>query len=91
MLYSKKLFIQSLICIMLLFVVFSFNNNNTEQAETNITDSVIEKKTPEWTKNANIYEVNIRQYSTEGTFKAFEKHLQRLKEMGVDIHDTKVK
>ena len=40
---------------------------------------------PEWTKNATIYEVNIRQYTPEGTFKAFEKHLPKLKEMGADI------
>lgn len=40
---------------------------------------------PEWAKNVNIYEVNIRQYTPEGTFAAFEKHLPRLKEMGVDI------
>lgn len=39
----------------------------------------------EWTKNANIYEVNIRQYSPEGTFNAFKKDLPRLKEMGVKI------
>ncbi len=39
----------------------------------------------EWSKNAVIYEVNIRQYTPEGTFKAFEEHLPRLKEMGVDI------
>jgi glycosidase len=38
-----------------------------------------------WSKNANIYEVNIRQYTKEGTFKAFAAHLPRLKEMGVDI------
>ncbi|TMI79933.1 MAG: 1,4-alpha-glucan branching protein, partial [Bacteroidetes bacterium] len=31
----------------------------------------------------NIYEVNVRQYSPEGTFKAFEKNLPRIKEMGV--------
>lgn len=42
-------------------------------------------KVPEWSKNATIYEVNIRQFTPEGTFKAFGKHLPRLKEMGVDI------
>jgi glycosidase len=31
----------------------------------------------------NIYEVNIRQYTPEGNFKAFEKSLDRLKGMGV--------
>ena len=39
----------------------------------------------EWSKNAVIYEVNIRQYSKEGTFKAFEKDLPRLKDLGVKI------
>ena len=42
-------------------------------------------KAPEWTKNATIYEVNIRQFTPEGTFAAFQAHLPRLKEMGVDI------
>ena len=55
------------------------NNNNTK----------INKKTKsmhvDWSKNANIYEVNIRQYTEEGTIKAFQKHLPRLKAMGVDI------
>lgn len=39
----------------------------------------------DWSKNANIYEVNIRQYTPEGTLKAFEAHMPRLQEMGVDI------
>ena len=42
-------------------------------------------KTPEWCKKATIYEVNIRQFTPEGTFAAFSKHLPRLKQMGVDI------
>ncbi|HET9057568.1 MAG TPA: alpha-amylase family glycosyl hydrolase [Chitinophagaceae bacterium] len=40
---------------------------------------------PSWVMQSNIYEVNVRQYTPEGTFKAFEAHLQRLKDMGVDI------
>jgi len=40
---------------------------------------------PEWSKNANVYEVNIRQFTPEGTFNAFSKHLDRLQAMGVDI------
>lgn len=42
-------------------------------------------KHPEWSYNQTIYEVNVRQYSAEGTFKAFERDLPRLKEMGVGI------
>ena len=40
---------------------------------------------PDWSKNAVIYEVNVRQYTPEGTFKAFEKYLPKLKALGVDI------
>lgn len=39
----------------------------------------------EWAATANIYEVNVRQYTAEGTFAAFEKELPRLRDMGVDI------
>ncbi len=38
-----------------------------------------------WARGSNLYEVNIRQFSAEGNFKGFEKHLSRLKDMGIDI------
>lgn len=38
---------------------------------------------PAWSLQGNIYEVNVRQYTKEGTFNAFAKHLSRLKKMGV--------
>lgn len=37
-----------------------------------------------WVKTTNIYEVNIRQYSTEGSFNAFATSLPRLKDMGIE-------
>ncbi|ALT00469.1 alpha-amylase family glycosyl hydrolase [Lacimicrobium alkaliphilum] len=40
---------------------------------------------PEWSKNAAIYEMNVRHYTPEGTFAAAQQHLPRLKELGVDI------
>ncbi len=40
---------------------------------------------PERVKKSVIYEVNIRQYTPEGTFVAFEKQLPRLQKLGVDI------
>jgi len=39
----------------------------------------------DWGNGTNIYEVNVRQYTREGTFKAFIEHIPRLKNMGVDI------
>jgi alpha-amylase len=40
---------------------------------------------PNYILQSNIYEVNLRQYTPEGTFKAFEQSLPRLKEMGAEI------
>ena len=40
---------------------------------------------PEWSKNSVLYEVNVRQYTPEGTFNAFTAHLPRLKALGVDV------
>lgn len=39
----------------------------------------------DWWKDANIYEVNIRQFTPEGTFAAFRRQLPRLRKMGIDI------
>ena len=41
--------------------------------------------TPSWVESAVLYEVNTRNFTAEGTFKAFESHLPRLRSMGVDI------
>ena len=38
-----------------------------------------------WSRNAVIYEVNVRQYTPEGTLGAFRRHLPRLERLGVDI------
>jgi alpha-amylase len=38
---------------------------------------------PSWILQGNIYEVNVRQYSKQGTLKEFSKSLDRLKAMGV--------
>jgi glycosidase len=71
-------------------VIGSACNSAPKQEEENQSEEVkvVEKQifnAPDWTKNANIYEVNLRQYSEEGNLQAFAKQLPRLKEMGVDI------
>ncbi|MBS1762579.1 MAG: 1,4-alpha-glucan branching protein [Bacteroidetes bacterium] len=40
---------------------------------------------PSFLQKSNIYEINIRQYSAEGTFNAFAEHLPRLRSMGIEI------
>ena len=53
-------------------------NDTTANIDTAQTDGH-----PKWIMQGNIYEVNVRQYTPEGTFAAFAKHLDRLKKMGV--------
>lgn len=41
---------------------------------------------PEWSKDATIYEVNIRQITPEGTFRAFtDQRMEEIAGMGIDI------
>ncbi len=56
-----------------------------QSSDTPVNDSVAPPPAPDWAKNATIYEVNTRQFSPSGTFKAVEAQLPRLKELGVDI------
>lgn len=54
------------------------NAEGTKKQTTNV-------KHPEWSRSAVMYEVNLRQYTQEGTIKAFQQHLSQLKELGVDV------
>jgi alpha-amylase len=54
-----------------------------KEAKTEAASGIKPVLHPEWIMQGNIYEVNVRQYTPEGTFNAFAKHLDRLKEMGV--------
>src|SRR4051812_44354277 len=38
-----------------------------------------------WSRNAVIYEVNVRQFTPEGTLAGVRAHLPRLKALGVDV------
>jgi len=45
----------------------------------------VQLKHPEWAENAIIYQINTRQFTEEGTFRAAETQLPRLRELGIDI------
>lgn len=70
-----------------LFLFFGCKKNDSRDAAgTEAQDTLSGKiEVPSWAKNATIYELNVRQFSPEGTFKAVKPHLERLKKMGVDI------
>ena len=72
------------IFIILLTIGTGCRQNKDSKSDSESMD-VASLPLPEWAIKANIYEVNIRQYTAEGNFNAFAAHLPRLKEMGVDI------
>ena len=61
----------------------SSSTKNSPTAELTVDSSQLIDGHPAWIIQGNIYEVNVRQYTPEGTFNAFAKSLDRLKEMGV--------
>lgn len=80
-----KKIVYLLIAILLVGCNSPKNNSPQKCCERSSSGVVSEAIYPDWSTDATIYEVNIRQYTPEGTFAAFEKHLPRLKEMGVEI------
>jgi alpha-amylase len=40
---------------------------------------------PAWSRRAVVYEVNVRQFTPEGTLRAIQPHLARLRSLGVDV------
>jgi glycosidase len=73
----------SIVVAALAFGLMLSCSSDTENHSVDLTDTAITAGHPAWILQGNIYEVNTRQYTPEGTFKAFESHLSRLKEMGV--------
>lgn len=78
----KSSYTKLLIAVLVLGTFFGACSQ-TSNEEVGPKESIVQHA--DWTKNANIYEVNIRQSTPEGTFNAFKKDLPRLKEMGVKI------
>ena len=71
---------------LLLLGACSGKKQATEDSAMEMCDSTYTQVIhPGWSRNAVIYEVNLRQFTPEGTVNAFAQHLPRLKELGVDI------
>lgn len=80
------------IFLLIAFISIISCQKNTEKDSSNSIDSdpyqpkeYVKVTHPEWSKNATIYQLNTRQFSEEGTFKAAQKELSRIKGLGVDI------
>jgi len=70
--------------ILFLLVVFTFSLVSCRTNKVSNVEMGQINGHPAWMMQGNIYEVNVRQYTPEGTFNAFAKHLDRLKAMGVE-------
>ena len=81
----KKFFYLSVAAVLSLFGT-SCDSKKTGGAEAKERDSTYTTVSqPEWSRNAVIYEVNLRQYTPSASVNEFATHLPRLKELGVDI------
>ncbi len=71
--------------LLILISFFFITGCKTDSGSSNLLKEYKGLAWPEWALSANIYEVNIRQYTPEGSFVAFTRHIPRLSDMGVDI------
>lgn len=71
----------SYICLLALLFLISCQKPSETTNATKVNLNVH----PEWTENAVLYEVNVRQFSEAGTFNAVSEDLPRLQDLGVDI------
>ena len=69
------------ILLFLVLIIVACNSDNGKSVLTSNGNLIL----PQWAKAANIYQVNIKQYTKSGTLNAFNAHIPRLKKMGVDI------
>lgn len=76
---------RSLVWVSAFFLVLTGCNNEPGKNITDQTETKTVSVHPEWSGQTNIYEVNLRQYSASGSIVEFEKHLPRLKDMGVEV------
>lgn len=82
MLKRLRSIFSSLVLAILLAIFISLtacNARNTPPAEK------FQIAHPEWSYNATIYEVNVRQYTPSGTFAELKTRIPQLKELGVKI------
>ncbi|MCK4630304.1 MAG: hypothetical protein KAT40_02615, partial [Bacteroidales bacterium] len=71
----KKLIKLFAVIVLILPLTLGCNSSGEEQQKKTNVDF----QAPEWTKNATLYELNIRQYSEEGTLNKVTEDLGRIK------------
>jgi glycosidase len=81
--YSSQ--ISELIMLLGIVVIFVGCGQQNKSQESSMQNSIPSVQHVVWSKNSSIYEVNVRQFTPEGTLNAFAEHLGEIKALGVDI------
>ena len=71
--------------IIILALVFAGCRKRIAEQKKPTGTFISEVPHPKWSKTVTFYEVNVRQFTEEGTFSAFTEHLPRLKDLGVEV------
>lgn len=82
---NSKIAVYSILILMAAGLLYYLYSRQNTQLATARPTAWQKPRVPDWHKNAVIYEVNLRHFTPENTFKSFIAHIPRLKEMGVDI------
>lgn len=69
--------------LIILLAVALFASCNRQKPDSVITSGPANN--PEWSKDIVLYEVNVRQFTDEGTFSSIIPHIDRLASLGVDV------
>ncbi|MCD4769084.1 MAG: alpha-glucosidase C-terminal domain-containing protein [Bacteroidales bacterium] len=80
---NKKQLIRFVSVLLFIFIIVSCNNVTDKKSDNQVSSSGVVH--PEWSKDMVLYELNVRQFTNEGTFAAIEGHIDRLDKLGVDV------
>ncbi|MEE4213981.1 MAG: alpha-amylase family glycosyl hydrolase [Bacteroidales bacterium] len=80
---KKYLFLLMVPALSLALLVSACKGSKEGQQEQAEADSAYQA--PEWSRDAVLYELNVRQFSDDGTFSAIEERVDELAALGVDV------
>lgn len=79
----KILFAGSLLAMLNYSCKLMKKDDQKDPEKSNVNSMTTGFKPLPWAHSTNIYEINVRQYTPEGTFNSLAKELPRLKDMGI--------
>ena len=72
--HKKMNMFRILLLVGIILLLISCRDKNESSQKMKTTDTINGFKRQAWVSHANIYEVNVRQYTPQGNFKSFGNH-----------------